>query len=62
MSIIYNDDEIRTMDRENCDDAIEFLRCLQNQCVGNLYPAIIEDEIQKIERRKKGEPINGLCC
>ena len=55
--MIYSDDEIRMMDKQECPGAIEKLRDLQSQCVGNLYPSIIEDEIVKIERRMRGEPI-----
>lgn len=56
--MMYSDDEIRMMDKQECPGAIKKLREMQSICVGNLYPAIIEDEIAKIERRMRGEPIN----
>lgn len=53
--MIYTDEQINKMTVGEAEEGIKKLRKMQGDCVGWLYPSILEDEIQKLKLRKEGK-------
>ena len=53
--MVHTDAQINEMTPDEAQKAIEKLEKMSKDCVGWLYPSIIQSEIEKLELRKEGK-------